>query len=63
MFFIPHDQPFPEPSSSRSGRQRTDVRQPHRTGTREPRLAMNFPQCVSLWLATGLTKQLNTNGD
>jgi hypothetical protein len=26
----------------------TDVRQPHWTGTREPRLAMNFPQYVSL---------------
>jgi hypothetical protein len=48
LLIAPHDQPFPDPSSSRSEVQGKNVRQPHRTGPREPRLAMNFPQCVSL---------------
>jgi hypothetical protein len=51
-----HDQPFPDPSSSRSGAQGTDVRQLPRTGKREPLLAMKFPHVRQPWLTTGLTK-------
>jgi integrase len=32
-------------------------------GTREPRLAMQFPHVRQLRLTTGLTKHINTNGD